>query len=316
MKDPLLSATGLTVRFGSVCAVDNVSLELRKGETLGLVGESGSGKTTLGRTLLRLVEPDRGEVRFRGEKLSAKVGHWRRHMQMIFQDPYASLNPRMTAYNIIAEPIRFWRLRDADQVDDRVAELMDLVGLDCNLASRYPHQFSGGQRQRIGIARALATQPDFLVADEPIAALDVSIQAQILNLLIELRDRLGLTMLFVSHDLRAVHHIADRIAVMYLGRIVELGPGDQIYQRPLMPYTRSLISSLPSSAGRYRPALTGELPSPLHNLSGCRFRTRCAYEVDECSRTLPALTEIAPQHAAACLRINTTQPDIERSGPI
>jgi oligopeptide/dipeptide ABC transporter ATP-binding protein len=312
MSAPLISIRNLTVDFGAVRAVDDVSLDIFEGETLGLVGESGSGKTTLGRTILQLVKQNGGQVAFRGETLNGNMRLMRRHMQMIFQDPYASLDPRMTAEAIIAEPLRVWRLAGGRQAEERVATLMEMVGLDPILRKRYPHEFSGGQRQRIGIARALAMEPSFIVADEPIAALDVSVQAQILNLLDDLRTRLKLTLLFVSHDLRAVHHIAHRIAVMYLGRIVELAPADQIYTRPLMPYTSSLVASMPSSMERRQPALKGELLASGTVTSGCRFRTRCPYVIDQCATTTPGLDEIAPQHHAACIRIGSQEPDINR----
>jgi oligopeptide/dipeptide ABC transporter ATP-binding protein len=313
MCEPLISVRDLRIQFGAVRAVDGVTLDILQGETLGLVGESGSGKTTLGRAILQLSRPTSGEVTFRGKPLDGNLRDFRRHMQMVFQDPYASLNPRMTAGAIIAEPLRVWRIAAGTSLDNRVAELMDMVGLDPALRRRYPHEFSGGQRQRIGIARALALEPAFVVADEPIAALDVSIQAQILNLLDDLRSRLNLTLLFVSHDLRAVHHIADRIAVMYLGKIVELAPAGQLYAQPLMPYTRALISSMRTDAGRPRPALAGELPSPANPPSGCRFRTRCPHAIDECAGTEPGLQEIAPQRFAACIRIGTAEPDIDRA---
>jgi oligopeptide transport system ATP-binding protein len=312
MPVPLISIRDLRVQFGPVCAVDGVSLDIFEGETLGLVGESGSGKTTLGRAILQLLKPAAGQIAFRGESLNGNMQLLRRHMQMIFQDPYASLNPRMTAGAIIAEPLRVWRVANGRQIEDRVATLMETVGLDPGLRKRYPHEFSGGQRQRIGIARALALEPAFLVADEPIAALDVSIQAQILNLLDDLRKRLKLTMLFVSHDLRAVHHISNRIAVMYLGRIVELAPAEQIYNQPLMPYTRALVASMPSASGQRRPALVGELSSPPNSSLHCGFRPRCPYAIDECATRTPLLDEIAPEHYAACIRIGVQQPDIDR----
>ena len=312
MAETLISVRDLKVRFGAVRAVDGVSLDIFEGETLGLVGESGSGKTTLGRAILRLVNPGEGNVAFRGRNLGDDMRPFRRHMQMIFQDPFASLNPRMTAGTIIAEPIRVWEPENRSNLEARVGELMEMVGLDGRLRRRYPHEFSGGQRQRIGIARALAAKPDFIVADEPIAALDLSIQAQILNILKDLQSRLKLTLLFVSHDLRAVHHISDRIAVMYLGKIVELARAEEIYSRPLMPYTRALIAAIPSAQGPRQPALVGELPSPANPPSGCHFRTRCPYAIAECAETIPSLVEIAPEHFAACIRISAAQPDITR----
>jgi oligopeptide transport system ATP-binding protein len=300
--DNLLSLRNLEVRFPAgrgrlVRAVDGVTLDIRRGETLGLVGESGCGKTTLGRTLAGLVKPTAGEI----------VRHSDFRTQMIFQDPYSSLDPHMTAAAIIAEGI------NAANRPARVNELMELVGLDPALGSRYPHEFSGGQRQRIGIARALGADPQFIVADEPIAALDVSIQAQILNLLQQLQLRLSLTYLFISHDLRAVHHIADRIAVMYLGQIVETAPAAEIYERSLMPYTQALISAVPSpdpqvESRRERIVLQGDIPSPIDPPSGCRFRTRCPQVMPECALSQPALREILPGHMAACHAI----PDVAR----
>jgi len=313
MTEPLISTRDLKVQFGAVRAVDGVSLDIFEGETLGLVGESGSGKTTLGRAILRLVNPIAGEVRFRGQTLGADMRAFRRHMQMIFQDPYASLNPRMTIGAIIGEPIRVWEPEALKNIKQRVGGLMEMVGLDPRMHRNYPHEFSGGQRQRIGIARALAAQPDFIVADEPIAALDLSIQAQILNLLSDLQQRLKLTLLFVSHDLRAVHHISDRIAVMYMGQIVELARAEEIYSRPLMPYTRALIAAIPSAQGRREPALVGELPSPANPPSGCRFRTRCPYAIAQCAESIPRLLEIAPHHFSACLRIGPGETDIAKA---
>lgn len=297
--ETLISLRDLEVGFPlgrgrRVRAVDGVSLDIRRGETLGLVGESGCGKTTLGRALAGLVRPTGGDI----------LRHGDFRTQLIFQDPYSSLDPRMTASAIIAEGIHRSRL------NGRVAELMELVGLDPALGSRYPHEFSGGQRQRIGIARALGAEPQFIVADEPIAALDVSIQAQILNLLQELQGRLGLTYLFISHDLRAVHHIADRIAVMYLGKIVEVTDAPELYRKPLMPYTQALISAVPSpdpevELKRERIVLQGDIPSPADPPSGCRFRTRCPQVMPECALSEPALRELLPNHMAACHAIRS-----------
>jgi oligopeptide transport system ATP-binding protein len=321
-----------------VRAVDGVSFDILKGETLGLVGESGCGKTTTGRALLKLVEPTAGELLYHGDnrekeraprharkngfvdlaRLSGgEMRPFRRHIQMIFQDPYASLNPRMTVGSIIAEPIKTFGLRKGAEVNARVQELMKTVGLNPRFIKRYPHEFSGGQRQRIGIARALAAEPDFIVCDEPISALDVSIQAQIINLMERLQKQFDLTFLFISHDLRAVRHIADRIAVMYLGEIVELGRSREVYDRPLMPYTRALISAVPVpdpevESKRSRIVLTGDVPSPINPPSGCRFRTRCPYAIKECSEIKPRLREIAPDHFAACIRIGEEEPDIDR----
>jgi oligopeptide/dipeptide ABC transporter ATP-binding protein len=317
MPETLLSVRDLKVHFPSkgavVRAVDGVSFDIAAGETLGLLGESGCGKTTLGRTILRLQRATSGEVLYRGRAIGEDARPFRRHIQMIFQDPYASLDPRMTVESIIAEPIRALGLAHNGGATPRVERMMDLVGLSKRFASRYPHEFSGGQRQRIGIARALAAEPDFIVADEPISALDVSIQAQILNLLERLRDELRLSYLFISHDLRAVGRIADRIAVMYLGKIVELAPARKLYSRPLMPYTKALISSLPvigQAPARERVVLRGDVPSPLKPPSGCHFRTRCPYAVPECAQSTPELQEIEQDHWAACSRIGPDHPEI------
>jgi oligopeptide transport system ATP-binding protein len=319
MRETLLTVRDLNVHFPSkgavLRAVDGVSFDVAQGETLGLLGESGCGKTTLGRAILRLQRATSGQVRYRGNAVGDDVRLFRRQVQMIFQDPYASLNPRMTVESIIAEPIRALGLARNGGVQPRVERLMDMVGLSKRFASRFPHEFSGGQRQRIGIARALAAEPEFIVADEPISALDVSIQAQILNLLERLRDELKLSYLFISHDLRAVGRIADRIAVMYLGKLVELAPATKLYERPLMPYTKALISALPviGAVSRQRVLMTGDVPSPLQPPSGCRFRTRCPYAIPECAETTPELRQIEPDHWAACIRISGEQPDIEQS---
>jgi oligopeptide transport system ATP-binding protein len=328
----LISLSGLEVhyRLGGgifssakvVRAVDGVSLDIKKGETLGLVGESGCGKSTLGKALLRLSEPTGGKVMYNGKDLAhlsqSEMREQRRNLQMIFQDPYASLNPRMTVGNIIGEPIRTFGLANGRAVDERVQELMETVGLSRRFIKRYPHEFSGGQRQRIGIARALAVDPEFIVADEPISALDVSIQAQIMNLMERLQAEKGLTYLFISHDLRAVRHLSDRVAVMYLGQIVELADGKEIYREPLMPYTIALISAVPVpnpeiEATRERIILRGDVPSPINPPSGCRFHTRCPWAIEACSFKAPELVEIKPHHYAACIRINLENPDIREN---
>ena len=318
MATKLLSVHDLSVHFASkggiVRAVDGVSFDIGESETLGLLGESGCGKTTLGRAILRLQRATSGEVFYRDRAVTGDARPFRRHMQMIFQDPYASLDPRMTVESIIAEPIRALGLAHNGGARPRVYRAMEMVGLSSRFASRYPHEFSGGQRQRIGIARALAAEPDFIVADEPISALDVSIQAQILNLLERLREELKLSYLFISHDLRAVGRLADRIAVMYLGEIVELAPSVKLYARPLMPYTKALTSALPvigAGAPRKRMVLVGDVPSALNPPSGCRFRTRCPYALAECAAARPELREIEPGHWAACIRISPEKPEIE-----
>ncbi|MCO6510486.1 MAG: ATP-binding cassette domain-containing protein [Aridibacter famidurans] len=304
-----------------VKAVDGISFDILKGETLGLVGESGCGKSTLGKALLRLTEITGGRAMYKGSDIAHLSGRElrekRKDLQMIFQDPYASLNPRMTVGNIIGEPIRTFKLADSKSaVEERVKEVMETVGLSRRFIKRYPHEFSGGQRQRIGIARALAVDPEFVVADEPISALDVSIQAQIMNLMKELQQEKHLTYLFISHDLRAVRHVSDRVAVMYLGEIVELAEGKSIYEEPLHPYSKALISAVPVpdpeiEEKRERIILEGDVPSPINPPSGCHFHTRCPYAIEDCKKIEPQLVEIKPRHFAACIRISPEQPRIE-----
>ena len=302
-----------------VKAVDGVSLDIEKGETLGLVGESGCGKSTLGKALLRLTEPTGGQVFYNGKDLASlsqgQMRDERKNLQMIFQDPYASLNPRMTVGQIIGEPMKTFGLVESN-LEKQVQELMETVGLNRRFVKRYPHEFSGGQRQRIGIARALALNPEFIVADEPISALDVSIQAQIMNLMERLQNEKKLTYLFISHDLRAVRHVSDRVAVMYLGKIVELANAKEIYREPLHPYSKALISAVPVpdpeiEAKRERVILKGDVPSPINPPKGCHFHTRCPYMIPECKMTEPPLVEIKPRHYAACIRISPEKPHIE-----
>ncbi len=317
---PLLEVEDLTMHFpimagvfrrqvGTVKAVDGVDFTIREGETLGLVGESGCGKSTVARAILRLYEPTSGRVRFRGEDIVRLEGEplrrLRRQMQMVFQDPQASLNPRMTVGSIVGEPLLEHGLGKGQALAPRVEALLESVGLEGSFANRYPHEFSGGQRQRIGVARALALEPEFIICDEPIAALDVSIQAQVVNLLEELQGRLGLTYLFISHDLGMVRHIADRVAVMYLGKIVELAPSDRLYHEPLHPYTRALMSAAPVhdpeiEAQRERIILRGDVPSPSDPPPGCPFHTRCPMAVPECSTRAPEWRELRPDHGVAC----------------
>jgi oligopeptide transport system ATP-binding protein len=308
----------------AVRAVDGVSIDIYPGETLGLVGESGCGKSTLGRAILRLNEPTSGQVLYHGRDLAhlstREMRQHRRHLQIIFQDPYASLNPRMTIGQIVGEPLETFKLARGREAEQRVQELLETVGLSKRFIKRYPHEFSGGQRQRIGIARALAVDPDFIVADEPISALDVSIQAQIMNLLEKLQREKKLTYLFISHDLRAIRHVSTRVAVMYLGKLVEIADAKSIYAEPLMPYTRALISAVPVpdpkvELTRRRIVLEGDVPSPINPPAGCRFHTRCPYVIDACKKIVPPLVEIKLNHFAACIRISPEQPDIEKVAP-
>ena len=289
-------------------AVDDVSFWINRGETLGLVGESGCGKTTVGRTMLHLYKPTGGEIFYDGKKIETKqdIKEFRKKATMVFQDPYSSLNPRMTVSDIIGEPLDVHQLyKTKDERRERILELMSHVGLNSEHASRYAHEFSGGQRQRIGIARALAVNPEFIVCDEPVSALDVSIQAQVINMFDELRDKIGLTYLFIAHDLLVVRHISDRIAVMYLGKMVELASADEIYDHPLHPYSRALISAVPIpdpniARANQRITLSGDIPSPLNAPSGCPFRTRCPYATEACAESMPEFKEVSTGHFVAC----------------
>lgn len=294
---------------GDVKAVDGVSFDVHRGETLGLVGESGCGKTTTGRTIIRLYEPTAGRVDFLGHDMALLKGEAlrqiRQKMQMIFQDPYASLNPRMSVFSIVGEPLEVFHIAAGEERKDRVAELLELVGLNPDFMRRYPHEFSGGQRQRIGLARALALNPDLIICDEPISALDVSIQAQVVNLLEDLQEKLGLTYVFIAHDLSMVRHISNRVAVMYLGKIVELTDRDTLYSNPQHPYTQALLSAVPVpdpvvEEKRHRIILEGDLPSPANPPKGCNFNTRCPKVFDTCFEVEPDIVEIAPGHFCAC----------------
>lgn len=292
-------------------AVDDVSFTINEGETLGLVGESGCGKTTVGRTILNLYKPTAGEIWFDGKQIKTKrdIKEFRKDATMVFQDPYSSLNPRMTVSDIIAEPLDIHKMyKSKEERHNRILELMSYVGLNSEHASRYAHEFSGGQRQRIGIARSLAVDPRFIVCDEPVSALDVSIQAQVINMFEELQDKLNLTYLFIAHDLLVVRHISNRIAVMYLGRMVELADADEIYKKPLHPYSKSLMSAVPIpdpkiARENQRIVLSGDIPSPLNAPSGCPFRTRCPHATDACAESMPEFKEVSKGHFVACHRV-------------
>ena len=315
---PLLAISHLTKHYpvrgglfgrsrGEVHAVDDVSFAIAEGEKLGLVGESGCGKSTIARTVLRLVEPTGGTIEWRGEAIArlgpAAIRPYRRELQAVFQDPYASLNPRMRAADIVAEPIRNFESGAGQDIEQRVRSLFERVGLRADQMTRYPYEFSGGQRQRLGIARALAPRPKLIVCDEPVSALDVSVQAQVINLLVDLQQEFGLSYLFVAHDLAVVEHISHRVAVMYLGRIVELTSTRRLFAHPQHPYTEALLSAVPvpdPTVRRERLILAGDVPSPMHLPAGCRFHTRCPYAFDRCRREEPALAEIAPGHVVAC----------------
>jgi len=313
MYFPVRSGIIFQKKVADIKAVDDVSFTIRRGETLGLVGESGCGKTTTGRCILQLYKPTAGEIRFEGQDLTKMKGgelrRFRRRMQMIFQDPYSSLDPRQNCASIVGEPLIVHKMvKSRGEYRDQVAELLSVVGLNPQMAPRFPHEFSGGQRQRIGVARALAVHPSLIVCDEPVSALDVSIQAQVINLLEDLQEQFNLTYLFIAHDLAVVRHISDRIAVMYLGHIVEVAERGELYENPLHPYTKALLSAVPIpdpvvEAQRERIILTGDVPSPLHPPSGCVFHTRCPIAIEECRQQIPELRDVGDGHLVACIRV-------------
>jgi len=313
MYFPVMKGVIYQKKVADIKAVDDVTLSIKKGETLGLVGESGCGKTTVGRCILQLYEKTSGSISFEGQELSeldsAGLRAMRRNIQFIFQDPYGSLNPRMTCGDIIGEPLTIHKLTaNKGEYHDRVAELLEVVGLNPYMSTRYPHEFSGGQRQRIGIARALAVNPSFIVCDEPVSALDVSIQAQVINLLEELQEKFDLTYLFIAHDLSVVRHISDRVAVMYLGHIVEIADRTELYENPLHPYTKALLSAVPipdpvKESKRERVVLTGDVPSPMNPPPGCVFHTRCPVAIDDCKLEMPELREVSKGHWVSCIRV-------------
>jgi oligopeptide transport system ATP-binding protein len=312
MYFPVTAGILVQKKVADVKAVDDVSFFVRKGETLGLVGESGCGKSTTGRAVLQLYKPTEGSVNFDGTELTKlkpkELRHFRRRMQMIFQDPYSSLNPRMNVQSIVAEPMAIHGLHKGSERRERITYILNAVGLNPYFAKRFPHEFSGGQRQRIGIARALAVEPDFIVADEPVSALDVSIQAQIVNLMEDLQQEFNLTYLFIAHDLAVVRHISDRVAVMYLGKIMELANSTELYENPLHPYTKALLSAIPITdpeieRSRERIILTGDVPSPLRPPPGCVFNTRCPIAIEECRERVPEWREVVPEHWVACHRV-------------
>ena len=313
MYFPVRSGVIFQKKIADIKAVDGVSFSIKRGETLGLVGESGCGKTTTGRCILQLYRPTEGQVLFEGEDLvqlkGSNLRRFRRRMQMIFQDPYSSLDPRQSAGSIVGEPLIVHKMTNSKgEYRDQVAELLTVVGLNPSMANRFPHEFSGGQRQRIGVARALAVRPDLIVCDEPVSALDVSIQAQVINLLEDLQEQFNLTYLFIAHDLSVVRHISDRIAVMYLGKIMELADRNELYENPLHPYTKALLSAVPIpdpviESSRERIILTGDVPSPLAPPPGCVFHTRCPIAVDDCSAVIPELRNVGNDHFVSCIRV-------------